>query len=240
MKGKIKKLKGTSRQLDIEIPSQKVEEVYKEVLEDIRKTVTIPGFRTGKAPMDIVQKHHHEEATDEVQRRLVSEGYQWALNDHGITPVSLPEVSDVVMEASGGLKFKAKVDTHPEIKLQKYKGLKVSAEKITVEGKEVEETIERFQSMNAEFSDIERSMKKGDFGVCDVETFMDDKLISKKRENMWIEADKETSLLGMGEELIGLKKGDRKDMEIVLPENYPDEKYAGKKAIFKVEVKETK
>ncbi|MBD3425694.1 MAG: trigger factor [Candidatus Omnitrophica bacterium] len=240
MKSRMKKLKGTARQLDIEMSKEAVDSVFSEVLEDIRRNAKIPGFRPGKAPMDIIQKNYRQDAEDEVKQRLIPRGYQMALDEHEITPVSYPEVSDVSFELSGTLKFRAKVDSSPDVNLKKYKGYKINKKKVTVTDEEVEETLERIRNMNAEFSDTDGPIEKGQFGICNVETFVNGESVSKEREDMWIEADKESSLFGMGEELIGLKKGDTKEIEVTLPEKYPDEKYAGKKAIFKVEVKQTK
>jgi trigger factor len=240
MKSKVKKLGGTAKQIDIEMPKEAVDQAYNEVLEEIRKTAKIPGFRPGSAPLDIIQKNYRKDAEDEVKQRLIPRAYQMAIQEHNIIPVSYPEVSDVALEISGVLKFKATVDCCPEVTVKKYKGFKVNRQKISVTDEEVSETLDRFVNMNADFTDTEEPLEKGQFGVCNVETFVDGESVSKERENMWIEADKESSLLGMGEELIGLKKGDKKDIAVTLPETYPDKKYAGKKAVFKVEVKETK
>ena len=240
MKSKLKKLEGTLRQFHIEIPKEKVDQVFNEVLAGIQRTAVIPGFRQGKAPIDIVRKSHQETAMDEVKQRLIPEGYQSALMEHKVRPVSYPEVTDVNMGLAGSLTFMAKVDAHPEINLRKYKALKVTSEKVSVKDEEVESALDRIKNMNAEFTDIDSPLKKGDYGICDVQTFMDGEEISKKRENMWIEVDKEASMLGLGEKLEGLKKGEAKDIEAELPKEYPDEKYAGKKATFRIEIKEAK
>jgi len=186
--------------------------------------------------MDIVKKQHNESAMEELKSQLIPEAYQMALNEHNVMPVSYPEVTDVSMGITGDLKFTAKVDVQPEIKLKKYKGLKASCEKIKVTDEEVKEALERMRGVYAEFSDLDKPLEKGNFAICDVETFMDGEVIAKKRENMWIEADKEASLLGMGEELIGFKKNDKKEIEATLPETYPDKKYAGKKALLLLHV----
>ena len=240
MKSKVKKLDGTANRIDIVLPSEMVNKMLEEVLKEIKKTAKIPGFRPGKAPIDMVFKEHKNTVWDEVKRRLVPIAYQRALDEHNISPVSYPEVSDLVLDEKGSLSFKATVDLYPEIKAKKYKGLKVTSEKIKVEDREVDETIERVQNMHAEFIHIDHPVKKKEFAICDVEAFVDGKSISKKRENMWIEAVKESSLLGLGEELCGMNKGEKKDIEVTLPENYPDKKFAGKKAMFKVEIKEVK
>ncbi|MFH1394703.1 MAG: trigger factor [Candidatus Omnitrophota bacterium] len=240
MKSKMKKLDGTSIQFEIEMSKEKVNEIFDEVFSDIQKTANIKGFRQGKAPMDIIKKMYNGDASDEVKKRLIPRAYQMVLEKHSINPASYPEVWDVNIADTGEFKFKIKVDTCPEIKLKNYKGLKVVAEKISVTDKEVEEALIRIQNIYSEFIDVDRPIKKDDFAVCNVETFSDGEVIAKKRENMWIEASKEVSLLGMGEELCGLKIGDKKDIEVTLPENYPDKKYAGRKATFKVEIKQTK
>ncbi|MDD5634376.1 MAG: trigger factor [Candidatus Omnitrophica bacterium] len=240
MKSKIKKLEGTQRQLDIEMPKEKVDEVFNQVVEDIRKKAAVPGFRQGKAPLDIILKNYREDVVDEVKKILIPQGYERALEEHKIEPLSFPEIFDIDLALSGALVFKAKVDVFPEVNVKKYKGLKVTKEKVQVADEEVEKAVSRIRDMNAEFVSIERPLNKGDFGICSVETNIDGKPIGKKNENMWIEVNKDASLLGVGEELVGLKKGDKKDVEVALPESYPDKKYAGKKAIFHIEVNDTK
>jgi trigger factor len=240
MKSKMKKLSGTSRRIEVNMPKETVDRVFSEVLEDIRKQAVIPGFRAGKAPADLVMKKHSKQVNDEVKQRLIPFGYQQALREKEVRPVSYPEISDILMSPEGSLSFNATFDVHPDVSVRKYKGIKVTRKKARVDEKEVDEAIERIRNMYAEFEDKETPVKKGDFAVCDVETYMNGGSIAKKRENMWIEADKEASLLGMGEELVGMKKGDVKNIDVTLPENYPDKKYAGKDAVFEVEIKEVK
>ena len=240
MKSKVRKLEGTAKQFEIEMPESAVTEVFKEVLNDFQKTSVIPGFRRGKVPLDMIRKKYAEDTDVELKRRLIPQAYQMALEEHKVIPVGYPEVWDVNIDEAGALMFKAKVDAYPVIELKKYTALKVNVSKISVTDEEVEEVLERFRNMHAEFTDIEGSLKKGDFAVAEVETFSDGKIISKKHENMWIEVSKEASLLGIGEDLAGLKKGDEKEIKVTLPEKYPDEKYAGKEALFKVYIKETK
>lgn len=240
MKSKLKKLGGTARQLEVVLTSEEVSTVLNETLEGIRKNAKINGFREGKAPLDIIRKKYEKEALDEAKKRLIPDAYQQALAEHDLSTVSYPEVSDISLDPSVGMTFVAKVDIFPEIKLRKYKGLKVIGRKMDVSDKEVEEALGHMRNIHAEYTEKDSSIEKGDFGICDVEAFVAGVSISKKHMNMWIEADKESSLLGLGEELCGMKKGDGKDIDVKLPENYPDKKYAGKDATFNVEVKEVR
>ena len=222
MKSKIKKLEGASREILIEMSKDKVESIFEQVFADIQKTAKMNGFREGKVPMDIVKTTYGADAEDEVKRRVIPEAYQAALKEHNVTPVSFPEVDNVVIEPKGKLTFKVVADVCPEIGLKKYTDIKVKVSDFAVSEKETNEALEHLIGMNAEFADIDRALEKDEFGICDVETFIDGKSISAKRENMWIEANKEASLLGVGEEICGMKKGDVKDIEVTLPENYPD------------------
>ncbi|MFH1877833.1 MAG: trigger factor [Candidatus Omnitrophota bacterium] len=239
MKSTIKKLEGTERQLSINIPREDVDEVFDAVLNEIRKTAKVAGFRPGNAPLDIIRNKYRKDADEELKERLITRYYARAVREHEIDPVSYPELTDVVLDASG-FSFKAKVDISPEVNLKKYKGLKVTRKEVRVTEEEIDETLSRLRNMNAEFDVIERPLEKGDFAICDVETVIDGKPVSRRHENMWVEVNKEMSLMGIGEQLCGLKKGDKKDIEATLPEKYPDKNFAGKKAVFNVEVKETR
>ncbi len=240
MKSKMTKLDGTSRQFNVEVAKEDVNKMFDEVLADIRKEAVVPGFRKGNAPMDMIRKNYMKDAEDEVKRRLIPEAYQRALDEHDSTPVSYPEVWDVKLEVSGAMTFKAKADMQPEVQVANYKGIKVRKDKARVSDDEINEALSRIRNMFAEMADVDRPVQKGDFSVCDAEMFIDGQSVSKKRENMFVEADKDASFFGIGEELCGLSKGDLKDIEITLPENYPDKKFAGKKALFKLAIKGVK
>jgi len=240
MKSKIRKSEGSGRELEIVLSAERVEEAFSKIIEEMRVKAEIPGFRKGKAPFDIVRKKYREDALDEMKKRLVPVAYQEALDDHEVVPVSYPELDNICLDEKGCLTFTAKVDVYPETRVRKYKGIKVVSEKISVTDAEVNETVEKIRDLNAEFETRDKQVEKGDFGICDIEAFVDEKPISNKREDAWIEAEKESSMLGLGEEICGLKKGDEKDIEATLPENYPDKQYAGKKARFHVRVKEVK
>ena len=151
MKSSIKKLDGTAREFSIDLPKETVDKAIEGVLEEIRKSSKIPGFRPGNAPMDIIRKNHQAEAVEEAKQRLIPEAYQEALEKHNVDPASYPEISDVNLSDAGVLSFKAKVDSYPEIGIKQYKGLKVTGNKVQVSDKEVEEAMERVRNMYASF-----------------------------------------------------------------------------------------
>ncbi|MBL7155756.1 MAG: trigger factor [Candidatus Omnitrophica bacterium] len=240
MRTRIKNIEECTKLLQIEIPPDLVDKTTKEVYQNIKKVAKVPGFRPGNTPQDLLEKHYRKTAEEEVLKILIPEGYKKAVEDHKIVPVGMPEVFNVNLEKNKPLTFEARVDTRPAVKLKNYKGFRVVKTRISVSREEVDETLLRLRNMYAKYKDAEGCVKKGDYAISDVEAFIDDKPITKLNKNMWILADKEASLLGMGEDLIGASKGQTKEIDTKLPENYPDKKYAGKAAKFKIAVNEIK
>jgi len=242
MKTKITNIDKCARLFEIEMPPEVVNEAFCEVYKKIKRTVKIPGFRIGAAPQDLLEKYHGKDAEEEALKCLITEGCRKTLNDHNINPVTLPEIMDIEFGRNKKLSFKAKIEIRPDIKFKKYKGIKVMKKKITVCSDEVSKALKRLQEINAEFVPLveNRSVLSGDYTICDIEAAVDGKPISKRHENLWVRADKDASMLGLGEKLIGLNCGDTKEIDVKLPDNYPDNKYSGKNARFKMVLKEIK
>ena len=234
MKTRIKNIEECRKLFQVEIPRDVVEKTVEDVYRRIKMVAKIPGFRPGSAPQDLLEKHYSKEVEQETMKRLVPEGYSKALENHRVTPVGYPRVFNVNFERNKPLTFEAEVDTKPSIRLKKYKGIKVGRKKISVSQKEIDTSLSRLRNIYAQYKDVPGPVKKGDYAICDVEAFIEGKPISRKNKNMWVMADKEASLLGMGEKLVGLNKGETREIEADLPGDYPDKKYAGKPAKFKI------
>ncbi len=240
MKTRIKNKEEGTKILRIEIPPDLVEKVAEEVYQEIKRFAKIPGFRVGSAPQDLLEKHYSKDAKAEILKKLIPQGYKTAIETHKVVPIGLPSIFNISFEKGKPLTFEAEVDIRPNIKLRNYKGIKVKKKRISLSQQELDDAFSRLRDVYAKYSDVARPVRKGDYAVCDVEAFVEGKPITKKNNNMWVLADKEASLLGMGEELVGLTKGQAREIETKLPESYPDKKYAGKLAKFKVLVNEVK
>ncbi|KJJ84366.1 trigger factor [Candidatus Omnitrophus magneticus] len=241
MKSSVKKIEGTAREINVTVPHDRVKDMVDKVVLDIRKEAVMPGFRKGNAPIDMIHTRFKDTIIDEVKKRLVPDVYEDVLSEHKLDPVSYPEISNLSLDVctEKGMSFTVKVDIHPEVKLKNYKGIHVESKKIDVKDEEIDKVMERLREASAEFFNVDRPVQKGDVAVCFLEGFVGAKLVTK-RETMWIIAEKESSLLGIGEEIVGLKQGEEKEITVTLPDDYTDKTYAGKAVNFKVKVKEVK
>ncbi len=243
MKTKIKKTDECEAHFEIEVGQETIARAIEDVYDELSRVVEIPGFRAGRAPRDLVKKHHRKKAEEEALKSLISEAYSMALEEHGVHPISTPEIMDLTFKAGQPLTFKAKVDTRPEIKLKDYKGIKIEKKALELKEEDVSKTLENLRIINAKYiSQEDRPLVIGDYAICDLGCFVDEKPIHKTRENIWLLVEEESLTLmpGLAAKMAGMKKLEERDCEVVLPEKYPNKDMAGKKAVYHVKLKEIK
>lgn len=241
MKSKIKAVEECTSLLEICVPQETIAKAFDEVYDEITKYANIPGFRTGKAPKELVKKHYGKNAREEVLKRLIPDAYRDAILEHKITPVSMPEISDVSFEGEGKLSFAAKVNTRPAFKLKNYKGIKVEKKRAKVSDEDVNRMLENLREMNAKYVSVEdRPVDMGEYVVSDMDCSVDGKPVHKTRENLWLFLDKDSLVPGLVEKMAGMKKGEERDIETAVPEKHPDKAIAGKLAKYHIKAKEIK
>ena len=241
MKTKAKSIEECQTLFEIEVTKETLDKAFEDVYDEIIKVANIPGFRVGRAPKELVKKRYEKSAKEEVLKRLIPEAYKRALEDHGIAPITLPEISDVQLEEGKSLIFKARTETRPKFKLKNYKGIRIEKKKIAVKDGDVDKTLDNLREANAKYVGIEnRQLQFGDYAVSDLDCFVEGKPIHKKRENLWVYVDKDSITPQLCEKMTGMAKGEERDIDVALPENYPDKTLAGKPARYHISLKEIK
>jgi trigger factor len=241
VKAKIKAVEECTSLLEIDIPKEDIGKAFDEVYDEITKYANIPGFRTGKAPKELVKKHYEKNAREEVLKRLIPDAYRDAIIEHKITPVSSPEISDVNFEGEAKLSFKAKVHTRPVFKLKNYKGIKVEKKSAKVSDEDVNKMLANLRDVNAKYVAVEdRPAQMGDYVVSDMDCSIGGKPVHKTRENLWLLLDKDSLVPGLSEKMVGMNKGEERDIEANFPEKHPDKNIAGKLAKYHIKAKEIK
>ncbi|MCX5716172.1 MAG: trigger factor [Candidatus Omnitrophica bacterium] len=241
MKKKVKHIEECRKSIEIEVSPAEFKKHINEFYEKIQKVAAVPGFRAGKAPRDLLEKHYSERATKEVVEDLIAHSYRQALEESGFMPLGYPEVNDVKLDEANTLFFKVEFNTRPKLELKNYKGLQAKKKRAEIKDEDVEKSINSLRDANARFKTSEgRSVKIGDYIVCDSEILVEGKPIAKKRENIWMPVEEKSYVPGLSAGLAGANAGDQKEIETQLPPDFPIKGCAGKKAVFRINVKEVK
>ena len=229
--------------LTFNIEAEKFEEAMKKVYTKTAKYFNIPGFRKGKAPMQLVERQYgsaifYEDAFNE----LVPEIYDEAIKENKIEAVSRPNIDIVQMEKGKELIFTATVETKPEVELGKYKGIEIKKIEYTTTDKDIEHELGHMAERNARLVTVEdRPVEKGDITTIDFEGSIDGVAFEGgKAENHELEIGSNTFIHGFEDQIIGMKIDEEKDINVKFPDEYFSKDLAGKDATFKVKLHEIK
>ena len=206
------------------------------------KNVAVDGFRKGKCPRDIYEKKYGKESLYiDAAEGLLQDAYRKVMEENkDVIPVVRPSV-DIKSIDENGVEFSFIIITSPEVKIKKYKGLKVKKEKVEVTKEEIEHELGHLLERYTELVTKEGKVEEGDIAVIDFEGFKDGVAFEGgKGENYSLEIGSNTFIPGFEDQLIGLKKGEETDVNVSFPENYFSKELAGKPATFKVKVNEIK
>ena len=229
--------------LTFNVEAEKFEEAMKKVYAKTAKYFNIPGFRKGKAPMQLVERQYgsaifYEDAFNEI----VPEIYDEAIKENKIEAVSKPNIDIVQMEKGKELIFTATVETKPEVELGKYKGIEIKKIEYTTSDKDIEHELGHMAERNARLVTIEdRAVEKGDIVTIDFEGSVDGvKFEGGKAENHELEIGSNTFIPGFEDQIIGMKIDEEKDIKVKFPDEYFSKDLAGKDAVFAVKLHEIK
>ncbi len=207
-----------------------------------QKTAKVDGFRKGKVPRDIYEKHFGKESLFiDAADSVLQDAYTKAMEESKLVPVVQPSV-DLKSLSEDGVEFTFKIVTKPEVKVKKYKGLNIKPEKVEVTEEEIDHELGHLLERYTELVTKEDgTVEEGDTAVIDFEGFKDGVAFDGgKGENYSLEIGSHTFIPGFEEQLIGMKSGEEKEIEVTFPEDYGSKDLAGAKATFKVKVHEIK
>ena len=244
MSCKVEKTKNANEvKLEITVEASKFDEAIKKVYFKSAKYFNIPGFRKGKAPMQIVEKYYGKEIFYEDAFNEVAEGaLEEAIKDNKLDVVSRPDIDVTQIEKGKDLIFTAVMQTKPEAELGKYKGIEIKKIEYNVTDEDINHELGHMQEHNSRLITIEdRPVEKGDIATIDFEGFVDGKAFEGgKAEGHELEIGSNTFIPGFEDQVIGMKIDEEKDINVKFPEEYFSKELAGKDATFKVKVHEIK
>ena len=239
----VEKLEKNMAKLTIEVSAEELEKALQAAYLKQRKNISVPGFRKGKVPRQMIEKMYGPEIFyDDAANALLPEAYSKAYDESGLEIVSQPTIDVVQLEKGKPFIFTAEVATKPEVTLGEYKGLKVDKVSNRVTAKEVDAKLEEEQKKNARtVAVLDRAVQDGDEVVLDFEGFVDGVAFEGgKGENYPLTIGSGSFIPGFEEQLVGAEAEKEVEVNVTFPEDYHSSDLAGKEATFKCTVHEIK
>ena len=234
------KLEKSRVALTIETSAEEFEAAVNKAYLKMRGKINVPGFRVGKAPRKIIEKMYGAEVFyEEAVNIILPDAYEAAVKEQELEVVGYPQV-ELESCTKDGVVFKCTVAVYPEVKLGQYKGLEAPKAEVKVVAADVNARLKEMADRNSRLVSVERAVKKGDTADIDFEGFDNGVAFDGgKGETFDLEIGSGSFVPGFEDQLIGMKAGEEKDIDITFPENYTPE-LAGKPVVFHVKVNEVK
>lgn len=238
--------------LSVKAEAYETKAPYQKVLNVFMREASIPGFRKGKVPLNIIKQKFQQEIAHECQQACFSEFYPKALKESGLDAVNLQNVTDVLFTPETGFSCTALVEVKPTFDLPKYKKLAIKAGDATVTDEQVTERVESFRKAFAKFEDAKEgdAIAEGDFVQFDYAGALDDKAKTPLAEvapdqkavcgatGFWTQLEEGRFLPEILDALKGMKAGETKDdVKVKFPKDNAPEALKGKKCVYTVTVK---
>jgi len=243
MSVQVENLEKNMAKLTIEVAAEEVEKAIQAAYMKEKGKISIPGFRKGKVPRQMIEKMYGAAVFyEDAANTLIQENYPSAVDESGVDIVSRPTIDVVQIESGKPFIFTAEVAVRPEVKLGKYLGVQVTKIDTSVSDEEVAEALEKERNNNARTVTVtDRPVQNGDTAVIDFEGFVDGVAFEGgKGENHSLEIGSHSFIDTFEEQLVGKNAGDEVDVNVTFPEQYQAEELAGKPALFKVKIHEIK
>ena len=234
------KLEKSMVALTIEVGAEAFETAVNKAYLKMRNKLNIPGFRPGKAPRKMIEKMYGAEVFyEEAVNAILPEVYEEAVKEQNLEVVGYPNV-EIESVGKDGVVFKCTVAVYPEVELGQYKGLEAVKAEVKVMAADVNARLKEMAERNSRLVSVERAVKKGDTANIDFEGFDNGVAFDGgKGEAFDLEIGSGSFVPGFEDQLIGMKAGEEKEIDITFPENYTPE-LAGKPVVFKVKINEVK
>ena len=244
MNTKIERVENNVVKLEITVEKEKFNEAIKKAYKKNAKRFNVPGFRKGKAPMNIIVRHYGEGVFyEDAINTCCEEAYPVAVEEHNLQPVDYPKIDIVEIGSGKDFVFTAEVVTRPEVKLENYKGVEAKKNTYEVTDEDVEKQLNAMLEKNARIITKEEgaAVQKNDIAIIDFKGFVDGKAFEGGEATDYsLEIGTGTFIDNFEDQLVGLKVGEEKEVNVNFPEQYGREELNGKPAKFEVKIKEIK
>lgn len=222
------------RSIEVEIPLDEVQRAKAEVTETIRGRARLPGFRPGKAPLDIIRSRFQQEIRREVLDKLLPQAFRARVEKEDLKVVGTPDIKDLSFEPDQPIRFTAAFEVAPVFEISSYRGLSVAYEEPSVSDQEVDARLESMRESKAEFVNVDpRPIENADYVMVSLASVagLAEPLV---QDNVQFHIGEEDSLPEFAENLVGAQPGEMKEFDVTYPADYGQEKLAGRTVRFQI------
>ena len=240
---KIEEISPVKKKLSFEIPWEETKVVLDDVYRKIGKTANVRGFRPGKIPRPVLEKFYKDHAEEEAMTQLFNQHFWDALKEHAIEPVSKPEIDQQGIEPEKAFVFSATVEIEPVFDPEGYVGLDIDREEVEATDADMEAKLAELQEMYSTMEEIsgDSEVVSGNHVVIDFQGAVEGQPLKElKADDYLLEVGSNTFITGFEDQLLGMKKGETREVAVKFPEDYHHKDVAGKDAIFTVIIKNIK
>ena len=243
---------GTARKIAIvSFDAEEIKTKENEACKEIGKIANIPGFRKGKAPANVIRKRYSKELKDELTRKVSTDAYESILDNKDIKVYSILKVDAGELSTENGASVEVTVDLEPEFEIPDYENFEVTVHPTDVSDEDIEKEINTLRDQRASFDEVDREAEEGDYIKCSYEGELDGKAVAEilpdkpmygKQTNTWEEAGQAKGLGvdAIAQGVVGMKSGDKKEVEASFGDDFEIAPLAGKKVSYKLEVHEVR
>ena len=232
---------GLKREFQVVVAATEIEQRVDKRLDELKKTIRMPGFRPGKVPVTLLKKQYGRSVMGEVLEQAVNEGSQQAIEDHALKPALRPKIEVTSFEDGKDLEFSMAVEILPDVPEIDLKAIKLTRLKASVSDEDLARSLDNFAKRFQEYEPLAKARKseKGDRLTIDFVGRIDDEAFEGgAADDFPLVLGSNSMVPGFEDQLIGVKPDDEVSVKVTFPETYPAEALAGKDAVFTVKVKE--
>lgn len=243
MKVQVNDAERSQKELLVEIPYEVFETAADKELDTLLPKAKIHGFRPGKAPRDIARKQFSHQIKSQAIEKVINEAVQDALTSNNIVPISQAHIADVVFEENKPITFTARVDVFPKVELNKYKDFNFKKVTVEISDADIEDALITLQERDMTYEPVENrdTVQKGDVAVIDFEGKKDGIAFEGgSAKGFSLNIGSGHFIPGFEDGVVGMKKGETKDLNLTFPKEYNSAELAGKDVVFTVTVHEIK
>jgi len=240
----------TRKTLAVTLDPEETAAEERALIGEFKNQAKIPGFRPGKAPDEIVRKRFGKPLSEELRNRVLGKAYRDGTKQAAVDLANVIDVKEGDIDAGAETTVTFTIDVFPAFETPEHKGLELQGASTEVDPSEIDQTIENLRRERAEFAPVDREAASGDYvkfsheGRIDgqpIDEIAPEKPVYAKMPQTWEEAGSDEGLIpGLAKALVGMKAGDRKDVEVAFPDDFSVEPLQGKRAVYAVEVQEVR